>query len=659
MANNTTTEVFKLIIDSNGKAVLNGVEVSAKQARGELNRLIKTMGDAGKANQNMINKTGLASATLVELGRTISDSNYGMTAMANNLSQMSTLAITLIGTTEGLAGAMKALWRAFLGPVGLILVFQTFIKYLEKAAIESKKAGDAFTGIAKASAGAATNLKLLVQALNSSTTSLEDKKKILNDIRAEYDELNPALNEENKLTEESKLAIDNKISSLERLAKAQFIMKEITKLNEKIAAKELEAAHENVSITEQITSYILNLGDMTLTSLELVEKGVENKKNTISGYRAEIQKLIDVLNKEKLFPDLIGDEDGESSKRYKQNLFNLASIRNRFNKQSEESAIEFEEEKLRRDEKYAREDLSLRYNTFLAKEELRYKEKLAVAETLEQTKLIEETYNATKIQAEQEYLDTKLALNDAYNAKFNALAENQLINALKLREAGISAEMKAQIDLSRNEIDALRLKQDLENELHFQKLANIDEEIRRRVAAGESTIEIEEKRKNEVARHDNEGLKIRQKTEMAKLAIANQVGQAIVQIAGEGSAIGKAVSIAMAIMNTREAITAALGQKPYGPWNIAQAVATGAFGFAQVKQIMSQKIPVAGGGISAGGSTQVQTPDFNIVGQSGTNQLARAVQSQLDKPIKTYVLAKDVSTSQEMDRNIIGDASLG
>ena len=42
-----------------------------------------------------------------------------------------------------------------------------------------------------------------------------------------------------------------------------------------------------------------------------------------------------------------------------------------------------------------------------------------------------------------------------------------------------------------------------------------------------------------------------------------------------------------------------------------------------------------------------------------TNQIAEAIQGRLQTPIKAYVVSKDVSTAQEMDRNIVGTASLG
>lgn len=52
-------------------------------------------------------------------------------------------------------------------------------------------------------------------------------------------------------------------------------------------------------------------------------------------------------------------------------------------------------------------------------------------------------------------------------------------------------------------------------------------------------------------------------------------------------------------------------------------------------------------------------PSFNIVGQTGTNQLADAIGGQNQRPLRTYVVASDVSSAQSLDRNIITGASLG
>jgi len=51
-----------------------------------------------------------------------------------------------------------------------------------------------------------------------------------------------------------------------------------------------------------------------------------------------------------------------------------------------------------------------------------------------------------------------------------------------------------------------------------------------------------------------------------------------------------------------------------------------------------------------------QAPAFNIVGQSGVNQIADVVASQA--PVKAYVVANDVTTAQSLERNIVEGATL-
>ena len=58
-------------------------------------------------------------------------------------------------------------------------------------------------------------------------------------------------------------------------------------------------------------------------------------------------------------------------------------------------------------------------------------------------------------------------------------------------------------------------------------------------------------------------------------------------------------------------------------------------------------------------SVESVPPAFNIVGASGTNQLASAIGGQSQQPIQAFVVSSEVSTAQELDRNIIEDASIG
>jgi len=74
----------------------------------------------------------------------------------------------------------------------------------------------------------------------------------------------------------------------------------------------------------------------------------------------------------------------------------------------------------------------------------------------------------------------------------------------------------------------------------------------------------------------------------------------------------------------------------------------------------SSNIPTGGGGGGGSAPTMESVPPaFNIVGASGTNQLADAIGGQTQQPTKAFVVASDVSTAQELDRNIIEGASIG
>jgi hypothetical protein len=53
-----------------------------------------------------------------------------------------------------------------------------------------------------------------------------------------------------------------------------------------------------------------------------------------------------------------------------------------------------------------------------------------------------------------------------------------------------------------------------------------------------------------------------------------------------------------------------------------------------------------------------QPPAFNVVGASGTNQLADAIGGQAQQPIKAFVVSNDVTSAQSMDRNIVSGASI-
>jgi len=155
----------------------------------------------------------------------------------------------------------------------------------------------------------------------------------------------------------------------------------------------------------------------------------------------------------------------------------------------------------------------------------------------------------------------------------------------------------------------------------------------------------------------------------AKLDSAKQGFALVGELAGEGSKIGKAMAIGQATISGFQAVQNAFTTASLSPVTAAfpaypfiQAGLAGAFAAVNIKKIASTK-PVGNStppSSSVGGAPATpRIPEFNTVGASGTNQLADAIGSQSKQPIKTFVVASDVTTAQSLERNIITGATVG
>ena len=127
----------------------------------------------------------------------------------------------------------------------------------------------------------------------------------------------------------------------------------------------------------------------------------------------------------------------------------------------------------------------------------------------------------------------------------------------------------------------------------------------------------------------------------------------------------KSLQIVQAIINTAGGIMGQLNvpqdQLTGANWVKAAVIAT--TGAVQIATISAQQFN--GGRASAGGTSpkapaapQV-SPSFNIVGQSGTNQLLQGIAGQFGQPLRAYVVGSDVTSSQEMERKRIKTATFG
>jgi hypothetical protein len=148
------------------------------------------------------------------------------------------------------------------------------------------------------------------------------------------------------------------------------------------------------------------------------------------------------------------------------------------------------------------------------------------------------------------------------------------------------------------------------------------------------------------------------------MATASTLGQ-IADLFGEQTAAGKAAAIAEATISTfvsaQKAYTSTVGIPVVGPVlapiNAGLAIAAG---IKNIKAITAVQTPAGGGGGGGGNisnsfsGSAAQPPNFNVVGNSGVNQLAQLQQ----QPVQAYVVSGSVTTAQSLDRNRIENATL-
>jgi len=217
--------------------------------------------------------------------------------------------------------------------------------------------------------------------------------------------------------------------------------------------------------------------------------------------------------------------------------------------------------------------------------------------------------------------------------------------------------------------------EDADAETELQKIALEEErklaELKRLEATEEQKAEVIAFYQNKI--QDVKDKNAKQDEELGKLRTQQALGDArntfnqIAQLAGKDSKVGKAMAIASATISGVQGVMNAYTTAQKSPitvgfpaYPVVQASLAGLVAAKNIAAIKSINPSGGGGGSiptqsSGGGSTP---PAFNVVGQSGETQLADAIGSQTQRPARAYVVSNDVTTAQELDRNIIEGASI-
>ena len=256
--------------------------------------------------------------------------------------------------------------------------------------------------------------------------------------------------------------------------------------------------------------------------------------------------------------------------------------------------------------------------------------------------------------------------NSMLESESTLLIERKRFNAEQITDELARLEALKEIDLLEAEQETARLQAIVDN-ANAETQAKVDAQI----ALDEFTELSRQTNLTREKEFADASVDIAKKESDGKQAALSAYAGALSDISGvlgQETEAGKAIAIASSLVNTYASISGqlkAFSGVPVPGYAIAQAIATGVVGFANVKKIASVKIPNSkGGGGAASGSAPSggggsQPPSFNIVGASETNQLADAIGGQSQQPVQAYVVANDVTTAQSLQNNIVEGATIG
>jgi hypothetical protein len=302
-----------------------------------------------------------------------------------------------------------------------------------------------------------------------------------------------------------------------------------------------------------------------------------------------------------------------------------------------------------------------------------------------ETKRIEriEKANQKKLKLQEE---AKKATDEEYKRTQDALAENnrQELASLDIIDAAKKANSDALLTEQQKQINdeniAYKIKydnavkfgqdtEDLEIE-HLNKINDInltaqnkkyeDDKIARDKSIADAKIEADTKLAIQQGALDALG---------GLVGLAKSIGEKNKGIQKAALVAETALGIANVILNTNVGSSKEVATK--GIFGLATSTilyAKMGISIASILAASAKGLQALGGGGSgasasgatgAGGGGGTSAPQFNIVGQSSTNQLAQTISTQQKQPIKTYVVAGDVTTQQSLDRNAVQTSTFG
>jgi hypothetical protein len=236
-----------------------------------------------------------------------------------------------------------------------------------------------------------------------------------------------------------------------------------------------------------------------------------------------------------------------------------------------------------------------------------------------------------------------------YNEGIQALEDESLAKLKEIRDKYIDED-----NIGLSQIEIFEREREVQREAYAKELEDLreSEENKAKLLAEFDTQTV--KKKNIVEQSQADAVKKAKNEEVQYYLGATA---AITDTLARGSIAAKGFAIAESLFNTFLAMTKALETNagvPIPGYAIAQAIAIGVFGLAQVANIASTDPTTGSGpGVNSGrgqGNVITQGPRFDTVGDSQNVRDSENNPNQ-NEPVEAYVVSGKVTNQQALDRN--------
>lgn len=423
-----------------------GVDISQIKSSGSINVAANDFNKLSKAMSGASAASGGATASVLELGRVVSDAPYGIRGVANNLQQLASNFAFMAKQAGGAGAALKSIGSALIGPLGILVAFQAVIAALDYFSQGSSVAESKFKDLSSEIAASTSELMILKRAMDDENVTQSQRIELVEDANRKYKNLNVSLDENGKLTDASVEAINRKIFALERLARANAIQTAIEEEMQKTITaqleveellressfesrqefeKYLEASRKATNRSESIELQKKQFGEYTTTrgrQIGAIIKALSVLDETSDLSDKKIQDLIKIASKgmEEIRDIIDYQNKGGSSGRIavlKQQLLDMSKLILDAYKKEALMLEENEIKKMELSQDYERQELERRRDVFLKRQEQRKDDFIKKAKTDEERAQAERVWEDSQKQAKEEYEEALTAIGVKHAAQ--------------------------------------------------------------------------------------------------------------------------------------------------------------------------------------------------------------------------------------------------